>query len=96
MAWAEFDSPNLTWAEFGGSSQTWSTDKIDAVTSQKAGLCDHLRPSVVCFLFVCKQDNSKTNGPISMKFGNMTDNDIGKSQLDFGHDAEELFSVSIA
>ena len=29
-----------------------------------------------------------------MKFGNMTDNDIGKNPLNFGHNPEEALSVS--
>ena len=39
----------------------------------------------VC-LFGCLQESSKTNGSILMKFGSMTDNDIGKSPINFGHD----------
>ena len=31
-----------------------------------------------------------------MKFGSMTDNGIGKSPLNFGHDPEEILSVSTA
>ena len=38
------------------------------------------------YLFVCEQDNSKSYGPILMKFDSITDNDVGKNPLNFGHD----------
>ena len=31
-----------------------------------------------------------------MKFGGLTDNDIGKNPLNFGYDPEEILSVSRA
>ena len=48
--------------------------------------------------FVFNEITRKANGPILMKFGIMTDNDIGKNPLNFGHDSdldpEEILSVS--
>ena len=70
--------------------------------SIRLSICLSVRLFVVLsvFLFVFKQDTLKTNGPILMEFGSVTDNDIGKIRLNFGygpdHDLEEMLSVSRA
>ena len=70
-----------------GQSECNFSDPFAVITPQKPGLCNHLRPSVC--LFVCYQYNSKANGLIIlMKFGSMTDNNIGKNPLKFGDDPD--------
>ena len=51
-------------------------------------------PPTVCLLV--NMITQKTNGSIFMKFDSMTDNDIGKNALNFGHDSEEILSLSRA
>ena len=58
------------------------------ITPQKGGLCNHLRQSVCLFVCLFVNGITQTIGSISMKFGSMTDNDVGKNPLKFGHDPD--------